>query len=64
MLRELSVLAIVSVQKCHNAPICGWSGGVSHVLQPGYLWNIHHRFARQRLASKTYGDSSVLAASS
>ena len=23
MLRELSVLAIVSVQKCHNAPICG-----------------------------------------
>ena len=23
MLRELSVLAIVSVQKCHNTPICG-----------------------------------------
>lgn len=23
MLRELSVLAIVSVPKCHNAPICG-----------------------------------------
>ena len=23
MLRELSVLAIISVQKCHNAPICG-----------------------------------------
>ena len=40
-----------------TTPCAVWSEDVSLVLLPGYLWYIHHRFDRRRLASKTYGDN-------